>query len=107
MFNGVIRLRTGMVPMLELRGEGCRVAPSATALISPTYETTNPATVRGITFTVGGVNYTVDAACASSLAGSTPRWAASIQSEPSSFTRACQARFCSGDWARHQASLVA
>lgn len=57
-FSWTMRLDGGMIPMLDVAGEGCYVAPTATALITPTYETTNPATVRGITFTIGGTTYT-------------------------------------------------
>lgn len=60
-FDWTMRLAVGMPGYIDLRGQGAYVAATAVSLISPTYTTVNPPTVRGITFTIGGTAYVTNA----------------------------------------------
>ncbi len=56
-FDWTMRFAMGQIPYLDLTGQGCYVAPTAVAIITPTYSTVIPPVVRGITFTIGGTSY--------------------------------------------------
>jgi hypothetical protein len=58
-FNGVMKGAAGKVVTVDWSGRGCWQAPSAVALLDPTYTTVIPPVLESATFTIGGTTYRI------------------------------------------------